>query len=277
MHYGDLRWIDVDAADRENLVVVCPLGSLEQHGHHLPLLTDTYLVTAVADRVHERLADRICLLPALWLGASDHHLDFPGTVSASNTLYTAIIKDVLRSLVRGGWRRIFFLNGHGGNVAPGETAITAAANACDRCDAALIALSSYWTIAAPAMNPAAHGMHSPTLTHACEYETSMMLHVRGQVVKMDAPRRTVPSKDRDRRPGPARAGDRRQGTVAPGSDRRRGRRDDRRFFAVAAAHHPKTGPAGRCDSLAASSSRRSQRRRGLEVPAVQGCRGLERS
>jgi creatinine amidohydrolase len=190
MHYGDLRWIDVDAADRENLVVVCPLGSLEQHGHHLPLLTDTYLVTAVADRVHERLADRICLLPALWLGASDHHLDFPGTVSASNTLYTAIIKDVLRSLVRGGWRRIFFLNGHGGNVAPGETAITAAANACDRCDAALIALSSYWTIAAPAMNPAAHGMHSPTLTHACEYETSMMLHVRGQVVKMDAARGT---------------------------------------------------------------------------------------
>ena len=58
----------------------------------LPLLTDTYLVTAVAERVEQRLSEQIYMLPTLWLGASDHHLDLPGTVSVTNSIYTATIK-----------------------------------------------------------------------------------------------------------------------------------------------------------------------------------------
>jgi creatinine amidohydrolase len=185
MRYGDHRWPEIEAFDKDRVVVVVPIASLEQHGHHLPLLTDTYLATAVAERVHERLTDRILLTPTLWLGASDHHLDFPGTISVPNSLYVEMIKSITRSLVRAGFRRIFFLNGHGGNVAPGETAITEAANECDRCDAALIALGSYWTIAAPAMKAEQHGMTQHQLSHACEYETSMMLALHGQLVKLD--------------------------------------------------------------------------------------------
>ncbi|MCH8840098.1 MAG: creatininase family protein, partial [Planctomycetes bacterium] len=81
MRYGEKRWIDIDAMDKDRVVVVCPIGSLEQHGHHLPLLTDTNLVTEVAERVEKKLSDKVLLTPTLWLGASDHHLDFPGTVS----------------------------------------------------------------------------------------------------------------------------------------------------------------------------------------------------
>jgi creatinine amidohydrolase len=185
MHYAELRWPQVRALDRAAVVAVVPLGSIEQHGHHLPLVTDTCLVSAVADRVHQRLGDRMLLVPTLWLGASDHHLDFPGTISLSNSVYVQIIKDLVRSLVRGGFRRIVLLNGHGGNIAPGETAITEAANACDACDAALVALASYWSVAAGAMRPEDHGMETPRLTHACEYETSMMLALRGELVAMD--------------------------------------------------------------------------------------------
>ncbi len=188
MRYGDRRWPEIAALDKDRVVVVMPIASLEQHGHHLPLLTDTYLATAVAERVHERLADRVLLTPTLWLGASDHHLDFPGTISVPNSLYVEIIKNMTRSLVQAGFRRIFLLNGHGGNVAPGETAITEMANECDRCDEALIALGSYWAIAAAAMKPEAHGMTQKQLSHACEYETSMMLALHGQLVKMDAAR-----------------------------------------------------------------------------------------
>jgi creatinine amidohydrolase len=131
------------------------------------------------------MPDRMFLTPTLWLGASDHHLDFPGTISVSNSLYVEMIKSVTRSLVRAGWRRILFLNGHGGNIAPGETAITEMANDCDACDGTLIALGSYWTIAAPAMKADKHGMTQKQLSHACEYETSMMLALHGQLVKLD--------------------------------------------------------------------------------------------
>ncbi len=185
MRYGECRWPEIEALDKDCVVVVVPIASLEQHGHHLPLLTDTFLATAVAERVHERMADRILLTPTLWLGASDHHLDFPGTVSVPHSLYVEIIKNVTRSLVRAGFRRIFFLNGHGGNVAPGETAIAEVANSCDACDGALIALGSYWAIAAQAMKADTHGMTQATLTHACEYETSMILALHGHLVRMD--------------------------------------------------------------------------------------------
>ncbi len=188
MYYGDLRWTDIEQLDKSRFVVVAPLAALEQHGHHLPLLTDTYLVTAVAERVHEHLGDNILLAPTFWCGASDHHLDFPGTLSLPNSLYVEVIKSLVRCYVRAGFRRVLFLNGHGGNVAPGETAITEMANSCDLCDSALIALGSYWTIADNVMQPEQHGMDSPRLTHACEYETSMMLAVQGETVHLNAAR-----------------------------------------------------------------------------------------
>ena len=188
MRYGDYRWPEIEALNKDRVVVVIPIASMEQHGHHLPLLVDTYLATAVAERVHERLSHRLLLTPTLWLGASDHHLDFPGTISVPNSLYVEMIKSMVRSLVRAGFRRIFLLNGHGGNVDPGNTAITELAHSCDECDAALVALGSYWAIAAPAMKAEDHGMTQQQLSHACEYETSMMLALHGQLVKMDAAR-----------------------------------------------------------------------------------------
>ena len=185
MRYGDCRWIDIDATDKDSVVLVCPTAALEQHGHHLPLLTDTYLVTEVAERVERKLPEKVLLTPTLWLGASDHHLDFPGTVTVPNTLYVEMIKNMVRCFVKAGFRRILFLNGHGGNIAPGDVAITEMANSPDECDGAMIAFSSYWTIAGPAFAPEKHDIQSPMLSHACEYETSMMQVVRGDLVHMD--------------------------------------------------------------------------------------------
>ena len=183
MRYGNCRWVDIDAMQKDSVVVVCPVGALEQHGHHLPLLTDTLLVTEVAERVERKLPDQVLLVPTLWLGSSDHHLDFPGTLSASGTLYVEIIKNVVRCLVRAGFCRIFFLNGHGGNTAPGILAVTEMANSRDECDGALVAFGDYWD--GPVFDPEKHGMETPQATHACEFETSMMLSVAGELVHMD--------------------------------------------------------------------------------------------
>lgn len=186
MLYGNLRWIDVELLQKDDFVVVCPLASLEQHGHHLPLLTDTHLVTAVAERVHQQHSDSVLLMPTLWLGASDHHLDFPGTVSVSNDDYVDIIKSITASLVGAGFWRILFLNGHGGNVAPGEVAITQMADDSDQCNEAYIVLASYWTVADESMRAEKHGMTQTSLQHACEYETSLMLHLHKQLVVMES-------------------------------------------------------------------------------------------
>ena len=191
MNFGDNCWVDIQQADK-NKIVVIPLGSMEQHGHHSPLLTDTYLVTEVAERVEEHLGEQIYMLPTMWLGASDHHLDLPGTVSVTNSVYTAIIKNIVRSIAQAGFRRLFFLNGHGGNVTPGTQAITELTNESDVYNDMWIALSSYWTVAAPAISPEEHGMQTKQLTHACEYETSMMLFLHGEIMRMDRVKSSPP-------------------------------------------------------------------------------------
>ena len=183
MRYGDCRWVDIDAMDKDGVVAVCPIAALEQHGHHLPLLTDTYLATEVAERVEAAIPEKVLLTPTLWVGASDHHLDFPGTITLPNTLYVEVIKNVVRCLVKAGFRRILLLNGHGGNIAPGTVAITELANECDQADGLLLALSSYWELAG--FGSDSTSLETPMVSHACEYETSMMLVVNGETVHMD--------------------------------------------------------------------------------------------
>ena len=190
MKYGDYRWVDIEALNKDEVVVVCPVAALEQHGHHLPLLTDTYLLTDVAERVERQLPEQVLLTPTLWIGASDHHLDFPGTVSLSNTLYIEVLKQTVRCFVRAGFRRILLLNGHGGNVAPATVAITELANSCDQVDGLLLAFTNYWDLAG--YGPEAYGLETPFVTHACEYETSMMLAVAAELVHMDQARVGTP-------------------------------------------------------------------------------------
>ena len=192
MKYGHCRWVDIEALDKDQVVVVCPVAALEQHGHHLPLLTDTFLVTEVAERVERDRPDQVLLTPTMWLGASDHHLDFPGTLSLPNSLYVEVLKKTVRCFVRAGFRRILLLNGHGGNIAPGQVAITEMANSCDECDNTLITFASYWSLAGDAWKPEDHGLETPFVSHACEYETSMMLVVAEDLVRLEEARAGSP-------------------------------------------------------------------------------------
>src|SRR2546423_895895 len=121
MKHGECRWPQTN--ENLNRVAVAPLGSLEQHGHHLPMLTDTMIITEVARRSEAELASEATFLPTLWMGASDHHLAYPGTVSVDNNNYVLLVEDLVESLLRAGFKRIFLLNGHGGNITPGRQAI----------------------------------------------------------------------------------------------------------------------------------------------------------
>jgi mycofactocin system creatininase family protein len=114
----EATWPDLDG--RAPLVVV-PLGSVEQHGRHLPLATDTVVAQAVAEDVVPAL-DGAVLAPALAYGASGEHEDFPGTISIGTEALTALLVEYGRSVGR--WAgRLLVVNGHGGNLEALRTAV----------------------------------------------------------------------------------------------------------------------------------------------------------
>jgi creatinine amidohydrolase len=185
MWWHEQSWPGIDSLDRA-LPVVVPLGSIEQHGHHLPLCVDTEQVTAIAQRAEKLLGEAALFLPPLWLGCSEHHRDFPGTISVRPSLYAENIKSIARSILRAGFERIFFLNGHGGNETPAAQALSELVGEDDTADAAYLVFASWWQVASDAINPKRQHLTTPFISHACEYETSLMLALRPELVKLSA-------------------------------------------------------------------------------------------
>src|SRR5689334_5574283 len=95
-----------------------PLGATEQHGPHLPVGTDTLHAEHVARAAAALAAERVpvAVAPALPFGCSPHHVPLGGTMSVSSTTYRSLLVELGGSLARGGCRRLFLVNGHGGNA-----------------------------------------------------------------------------------------------------------------------------------------------------------------
>jgi creatinine amidohydrolase len=190
--WHEQSWPGIESLDK-NLPVVIPLGSIEQHGRHLPLSVDTAQVTAIAEAAQRELGDAALFLPTLWLGCSDHHKDFPGTVSVPPSLYSENIKSIARSILRAGFQRLFFLNGHGGNETPAAQALTELAGDDDAADAAYLVFGSWWQVGSAALTPDLHGLETSAISHACEYETSLMLAIRPDLVNQSAASEAPPA------------------------------------------------------------------------------------
>ena len=180
MLWHEQRWTRLAEIDRDTPVVI-PLGSCEQHGPHLPLCVDTLQVTAIAEEAEKRLGDRVLALPALWLGSSHHHKDFPGTVSVLPSLYSETIKSIAIGILEAGFRRVLFLNGHGGNKVPAAQALSELVCENEKADDAYLLLSTWWELGGDAI---AEGMETEGISHACEYETSLILALRPELVVM---------------------------------------------------------------------------------------------
>ena len=107
-------------AARGGALAVLPVGSLEQHGPHLPVITDTRTAWEVAIRA-ARIASAdmpVLVLPGMWTGMSEHHLPFGGTISLNFAEFRGVIAGVTRSLRAIGFARLLLVNGHGGNIDP---------------------------------------------------------------------------------------------------------------------------------------------------------------
>jgi creatinine amidohydrolase len=176
----EMRWPQVAALSRDMPVVV-PIAALEQHGRHMPVFTDSLLLGEVVRRAKEPLKDRVLFTPLMWLGNSHHHMDFPGTLSASPRVYLDLLIDLADNLLTHGFRRIVLLNGHGGNIVPSQQALFELRQKTrERSDLLLLA-ATYWTLGtrSGSIDPS---LKQTQMGHACEWETSMMLRLAPHLV-----------------------------------------------------------------------------------------------
>ncbi|MEI6337012.1 MAG: creatininase family protein, partial [Verrucomicrobiota bacterium] len=147
MIYGDLTSPDL-AHLAPDTVALLPIAALEQHGRHLPVITDTALLTEIVRRAETALPEKVALLPTLWAGCSHHHRDFPGTMSIRSETYTRILEDLIESLIGSGFRKIALINGHGGNITPMTEALYRIALKYPALDAPWVTGTSYWRLGA---------------------------------------------------------------------------------------------------------------------------------
>jgi creatinine amidohydrolase len=157
-----LNWVQVDRAARRALIV--PLGSLEQHGPHLPLDTDTRIALAVAHGAASG-RDGVAVAPPVALGASGEHTGFPGTLSIGTAALTQLLVELGRDASRD-WNALLLVNAHGGNR--------------DAVDAALARLHAEGR-RSTAFNVSAAGGDA----HAGRTETSLLLHLDPGAVEVD--------------------------------------------------------------------------------------------
>lgn len=183
MNLSEMTWPQVAALDR-NTPVVFPIAALEQHGRHMPLFTDSLLLGEIVRRLQQRpIAAHIVLAPLQWLGNSHHHLDMPGTLSAEPRNYLNLLHDLAECVLMHGFRRVVFINGHGGNTTPSQQAIFELRQKYRHRQDLLLAALTYWD----SIRPTEHiqGLTQQQMGHACEWETSMMLALHPELVATD--------------------------------------------------------------------------------------------
>jgi len=226
----EVRWERLTAPELRALavrdaVVVVPVASLEQHGPHLPVWTDSFLGHALAVRAAELCADLPAVaLPPMWLGMSEHHFPFGGTISLDYATFAGVMRCIVRSLLADGFSKVMLYNSHGGNNEP--LAVSARELAHEFGVPVL-------TATAPAL--AAKELASvltaqPGMQHACEAETSLWLHLDPAQVRHEKiaesyaagqpPASVAVSRFRsfaDRAPGTGVRGDARAATAAKGA------------------------------------------------------------
>lgn len=168
-------------AAKPNALAILPTGSLEQHGPHLPVITDTASASAAAIRAARLVADDVpvAVLPGLWLGMSEHHLPFGGTISVDFAAYREIIRSVARSLKAIGFARLLLVNGHGGNIDPLAVIARELAVAFEM----PIVATTPWMLVPKEIGAIFTNGSGPM--HACEGETSVMLSIAGDCVRRD--------------------------------------------------------------------------------------------
>ncbi|MCD6530661.1 creatininase family protein [Candidatus Bathyarchaeota archaeon] len=179
--YEEMSWPEIKKAVKEERVPLIPVGSTEQHGPHLPTMTDAFLCFEVCKRAAEKIPSEAVVLPPLSYGYNEHHLDFPATIHIDFKPWIDFLLCICKSLAHHGFRRIIIVNGHGSNTALAEIAARRATLETNALCASLTYLNLGWD--------KVKGLLEGECGHAGELETSLMLYLKPELVDMSKARR----------------------------------------------------------------------------------------
>jgi creatinine amidohydrolase len=164
-----------------NIPVVFPVSATEQHGPHLPLATDRMIGEHFCDALSKAIPDKVIILPIMSIGCSEHHMDFAGSLSIQHQTFLSQAEDILSSVARHGFKNIIVFNSHGGNLAASQLLLEKFGADNQNLN---IVLATWWKLASDALlelNETGPG----GVGHAGEFETSLMLHIRPDLVQLD--------------------------------------------------------------------------------------------
>lgn len=179
-----LTWTEIEEMPhKQNVVIVQPIGAIEQHGPHLPLIVDAAIATAVTGDALAKLDRRIpaYALPTLYYGKSNEHWHFPGTITLNAETLMAVLREMAESIYRAGFRKLVLLNGHGGQPQIMEIV---ARDLHQKYEDLLMFPFFVWRVP----NVAEKLLTPKELElgiHAGDAETSMMLSILPETVRMD--------------------------------------------------------------------------------------------
>ena len=146
----ETAWCNLKASElrqlaTENAIVIVPIGSIEQHGPHLPVQVDALLAGEVCRRAAVYMANSVAVTvtPTIWSGLAEHHMSFGGTLTLDFDTFRSVIRCICRSIQQHGFLRIALINGHGGNIA----ALTVISAELTLELNATVACATYWHVA----------------------------------------------------------------------------------------------------------------------------------
>ena len=178
--YQHYTWPELADVVKRQPVVVLPVGSVEDHGPHLPLDTDNFLIWSVCEEAAKRANGEILLLPIIPYGFETHHMDFPGTIDIQMEHLLHFVLDVTRSVARHGFKRILIADGHGSNMPILELVARRTNLETDSLCATFI-----WPSLALEQIRKVRESSRGGMSHACELETSVYRFLDSERVQMD--------------------------------------------------------------------------------------------